>query len=110
MRASDRRARVSSIPDVSPAQLQTDDKSLRQAFATLLRNSSAHWPAFVSPASARASFPVPSMVSGDRKSTRLNSSHQIISYAVFCLKKKNNELYRLCILSQDSVLYTSQLH
>src|SRR5258708_10979590 len=29
-----------------------------------------------------------SRVSGDRKSTRLNSSHQIISYAVFCLKKK----------------------
>src|SRR5258708_31178579 len=27
--------------------------------------------------------------SADRKSTRLNSSHQIISYAVFCLKKKN---------------------
>src|SRR5258708_31040425 len=27
----------------------------------------------------------------DRKSTRLNSSHQIISYAVFCLKKKNSE-------------------
>src|SRR5258708_39004235 len=26
--------------------------------------------------------------SQDRKSTRLNSSHQIISYAVFCLKKK----------------------
>src|SRR5207244_7247268 len=25
----------------------------------------------------------------DRKSTRLNSSHQIISYAVFCLQKKN---------------------
>src|SRR5258708_34239486 len=29
--------------------------------------------------------PVPAV---DRKSTRLNSSHQIISYAVFCLKKK----------------------
>src|SRR5258708_13047610 len=28
------------------------------------------------------------VVIGDRKSTRLNSSHQIISYAVFCLKKK----------------------
>src|SRR5690242_21603815 len=27
---------------------------------------------------------------GDRKSTRLNSSHMSISYAVFCLKKKNN--------------------
>src|SRR5437660_8591676 len=28
----------------------------------------------------------------DRKSTRLNSSHVAISYAVFCLKKKNNSL------------------
>src|SRR5690554_7680629 len=28
----------------------------------------------------------------DRKSTRLNSSHVRISYAVFCLKKKNNKL------------------
>src|SRR5258708_8595676 len=28
----------------------------------------------------------------DRKSTRLNSSHQIISYAVFCLKKKKKDL------------------
>src|SRR5207244_13557432 len=27
----------------------------------------------------------------DRKSTRLNSSHQIISYAVFCLKKKSRQ-------------------
>src|SRR5258708_40347173 len=33
-------------------------------------------------------------VIGDRKSTRLNSSHQIISYAVFCLKKKNNKVRR----------------
>src|SRR5688572_31002408 len=28
----------------------------------------------------------------DRKSTRLNSSHSQISYAVFCLKKKNNKI------------------
>src|SRR5256885_9768513 len=28
----------------------------------------------------------------DRKSTRLNSSHLVISYAVFCLKKKNQDL------------------
>src|SRR2546426_7147278 len=28
----------------------------------------------------------------DRKSTRLNSSHLVISYAVFCLKKKNGRL------------------
>src|SRR5258708_18896742 len=30
----------------------------------------------------------------DRKSTRLNSSHQIISYAVFCLKKKKHKRTR----------------
>src|SRR2546428_9526668 len=29
----------------------------------------------------------------DRKSTRLNSSHDQISYAVFCLKKKKNRMY-----------------
>src|SRR2546422_8274384 len=31
-------------------------------------------------------------VSGDRKSTRLNSSHGYISYAVFCLKKKKKKI------------------
>src|SRR2546429_3043729 len=30
----------------------------------------------------------------DRKSTRLNSSHGYISYAVFCLKKKKQQLYK----------------
>src|SRR5437764_4965360 len=30
----------------------------------------------------------------DRKSTRLNSSHRCISYAVFCLKKKKSTVYR----------------
>src|SRR2546426_7166598 len=30
---------------------------------------------------------------GDRKSTRLNSSHLVISYAVFCLKKKKHKSY-----------------
>src|SRR2546430_4353812 len=36
----------------------------------------------------------------DRKSTRLNSSHSQISYAVFCLKKKKNNdgLSRLCVI------------
>src|SRR2546430_12647998 len=32
----------------------------------------------------------------DRKSTRLNSSHSQISYAVFCLKKKNNNAPSYC--------------
>src|SRR3712207_6906992 len=35
---------------------------------------------------------------GDRKSTRLNSSHANISYAVFCLKKKKQIVKRLIIL------------
>src|SRR5258708_21646106 len=35
----------------------------------------------------------------DRKSTRLNSSHQIISYAVFCLKKKKKS--QKCVSSQN---------
>src|SRR3712207_8015090 len=34
------------------------------------------------------------LVSQDRKSTRLNSSHANISYAVFCLKKKKNMNYK----------------
>src|SRR2546421_3928553 len=42
-------------------------------------------------AAAAASAAWWSSVSGDRKSTRLNSSHDQISYAVFCLKKKKSQ-------------------
>src|SRR5947208_3895642 len=38
----------------------------------------------------------------DRKSTRLNSSHQIISYAVFCLKKKNKKKKQYYNYSYDN--------
>src|SRR5258708_26595048 len=46
---------------------------------------------------------------GDRKSTRLNSSHQIISYAVFCLKKKTEKpvFIRHC-QSKDPAQFTYQ--
>src|SRR5258708_23804335 len=40
--------------------------------------------------------------STDRKSTRLNSSHQIISYAVFCLKKKKNEIHNSALTTPSS--------
>src|SRR5690625_2578776 len=45
----------------------------------------------------------------DRKSTRLNSSHVAISYAVFCLKKKKrvNEMIALCTLGKGLVLNTA---
>src|SRR5256885_5544757 len=35
----------------------------------------------------------------DRKSTRLNSSHLVISYAVFCLKKKKKKYISICLRS-----------
>src|SRR2546430_13613814 len=38
----------------------------------------------------------------DRKSTRLNSSHSQISYAVFCLKKKNNFLKKVLLIATDN--------
>src|SRR5688572_31869191 len=56
-------------------------------YTTLFRSSS--------PAHADPAHPYPRLICSafatrlDRKSTRLNSSHSQISYAVFCLKKKN---------------------
>src|SRR2546426_12428088 len=46
-----------------------------------------------SPATGRSREPTPCFrrsIPRDRKSTRLNSSHLVISYAVFCLKKKKD--------------------
>src|SRR2546430_11866827 len=40
----------------------------------------------------------------DRKSTRLNSSHSQISYAVFCLKKKKITSYSITITRSDSTI------
>src|SRR5437762_7967701 len=53
-------------------------------------------PTFTTPSPRGKIQPYPAMIPPvgsshrDRKSTRLNSSHRCISYAVFCLKKKNN--------------------
>src|SRR5438094_10369001 len=43
------------------------------------------------PSTFRSCLPVIRRADGDRKSTRLNSSHRTISYAVFCLKKKKDK-------------------
>src|SRR5476649_2878284 len=58
-------------------------------YTTLFRSSELMPMFFI----ARAAEP---MLPGwlDRKSTRLNSSHTVISYAVFCLKKKKNNRFR----------------
>src|SRR2546430_3029581 len=55
--------------------------------ARVPRNGADHDPA--DRAQGRILDPLPTRPAGDRKSTRLNSSHSQISYAVFCLKKKN---------------------
>src|SRR3989454_5060709 len=39
----------------------------------------------------------------DRKSTRLNSSHLVISYAVFCLKKKNRHVNSEALVTSNAV-------
>src|SRR5256885_5799585 len=46
--------------------------------------------------------------SADRKSTRLNSSHLVISYAVFCLKKKKNEALERYSDNADSCVSSSK--
>src|SRR5256885_5533146 len=51
--------------------------------------------------------PTASASGADRKSTRLNSSHLVISYAVFCLKKKNIDRESLSELQQMVLLFSS---
>src|SRR2546422_5218486 len=47
---------------------------------------------------------------GDRKSTRLNSSHGYISYAVFCLKKKKKKNTRNQLEMPDTIAHRVWLH
>src|SRR5256885_10620431 len=63
-------------------------------YTTLFRSASSHSKLGASGdrplmADWRRPAPVECLSLTDRKSTRLNSSHLVISYAVFCLKKKN---------------------
>src|SRR2546430_9816039 len=54
-------------------------------------------------AGARTTFVVIGLLAFlDRKSTRLNSSHSQISYAVFCLKKKKDQLYEIQLYISQS--------
>src|SRR2546422_4223768 len=55
------------------------------------RNPSDKFYAFVVPDNGPVAYHAPVVAVPDRKSTRLNSSHGYISYAVFCLKKKKKD-------------------
>src|SRR3712207_7431068 len=71
--------------------------------STSPRTVRAGRPAIVVRSTSKSTDPPPSkVVPTDRKSTRLNSSHANISYAVFCLKKNTHSPY--------SQLYSSQMH
>src|SRR5690606_40914524 len=77
--------------DTSPERLTRYDAYVREA-ATLYRLPAAYIRAVMQTESnfdPRAVSPAGAIGLIDRKSTRLNSSHVKISYAVFCLKKKN---------------------
>src|SRR2546422_5618998 len=69
--------RTSACTDISPTSLHNGKRRVRQCTKRYRRpfSTEAH------PRSAELRW-------SDRKSTRLNSSHGYISYAVFCLKKK----------------------
>src|SRR5689334_24113171 len=56
-------------------------------YTTLFRSDSAHQPVLYK----EIIHALQPKRGGDRKSTRLNSSHSSISYAVFCLKKKKKK-------------------
>src|SRR2546422_6498015 len=74
-------------PDQAPAEVEAtlrrvvaDDRiAIRTTYAPIPSPPSPLTPAIMGP------------IERDRKSTRLNSSHGYISYAVFCLKKKQHE-------------------
>src|SRR5437899_5663711 len=84
----------SSVADPPPPQIYT--LSLHDALPISPRHPrfpAPHTPSTARPGSTRFRATPPGRVARrgntDRKSTRLNSSHLGISYAVFCLKKKN---------------------
>src|SRR2546426_3637416 len=57
----------------------------------------------------RALLVEPAELAGDRKSTRLNSSHLVISYAVFCLKKKKKKRTKAswCLYHSECSLHSA---
>src|SRR5258708_11805749 len=73
-----------SLHDALPISIQFENNAKKKSSPG---QSPASSPVSPNPKPAKKQ----AIVLGDRKSTRLNSSHQIISYAVFCLKKKKNE-------------------
>src|SRR5699024_12657985 len=80
-------------------------------YTTLFRSGPPPFPARITRPAPLCQFgtaPAPGMpeifVKGDRKSTRLNSSHVSISYAVFCLKKKKKKKNSILLIRKQKNL------
>src|SRR5438132_4222531 len=74
-------------PSGPPGPPARQPRQLRERPLERCERTSAGSPSFAAPATLRSA----TRRTGDRKSTRLNSSHTVISYAVFCLKKKKQK-------------------
>src|SRR3712207_8079940 len=77
------------FPNVEVASVVSSPRDAHDSGSRSITWMSAYPPA-TAPAAARAHIKSPAS-RRDRKSTRLNSSHANISYAVFCLKKKKHQ-------------------
>src|SRR5688572_32277667 len=92
-----------------------NDTATTEIYTLSLHDALPIWTTSCAPFSSRASAPTRSSstagsvrrsTTSDRKSTRLNSSHSQISYAVFCLKKKKKK-YRLNTQKQEETYDTN---
>src|SRR5207253_10566607 len=78
--------------DLSPYTITCAPGTLSAANYNFVTGDTAHFT--ITKATLSVNAVADTKVYGDRKSTRLNSSHVAISYAVFCLKKKTRESQR----------------
>src|SRR5438445_5658904 len=85
-----------SLHDALPISTGESAIESLRVFARMRQMNDPPQPSPGAPQSGQAMiwFGAPGEGCGDRKSTRLNSSHANISYAVFCLKKKTTESVR----------------
>src|SRR3712207_8813588 len=88
-----------SLHDALPIYVKVQDKSGREALQNFIGGNgdvllSYEYEAITANKNGeKLEYVIPDDTIKDRKSTRLNSSHANISYAVFCLKKNNNHTH-----------------
>src|SRR5689334_24810393 len=89
--------------------LRRPPRSTLFPYTTLFRSCAPDSPLVAAADHAVVADVGPEIVSGDRKSTRLNSSHSSISYAVFCLKKKDEHRTHAAAIVAAYVLHATSV-